>query len=388
MDALVYSDELAAYRLSETHPLDPYRFVGAVALMESWGLLRSEGAAVLRPAPCHREDLLLVHEETYVDFVRRASINPADARGHGIGPGDTPAFAGMHDAASTVTGATIRAVEAVLAGAARRTFSPAGGLHHAHADHASGFCVYNDCAVAIARATLDHPGLRVAYVDLDAHHGDGVQAAFYDRSDVLTISVHESGRYLFPGTGLVQEVGEGQGVGCAINVPLPPYADGASYQVVHEEVIAPALKAFSPDLIVAQLGADTHRADPLTHLYQSVQGFTEAVARIVDLAEELTSGRLVATGGGGYRPFSEVPRMWAGAFAVLLGREIPERVPDAWRHEAQAAASRAGVRQEIPKLTFTEELAELDPELRHEVLGETRSVVERVRRTSPLLRGA
>ncbi len=199
----------------------------------------------------------------------------------------------------------------MVAGVSLRAFNLAGGLHHAHRDRAAGFCVYNDLAVAIASVTAEHPGLRVAYVDLDAHHGDGVQEAFYERADVLTVSVHESGAYLYPGTGRAVETGSGPGLGFAVNVPLPPDAGDACYALALTGVVAPALRAFSPDVIVAQLGADSHRDDPLTHLDTTVAGQYSNTLAVVALADELCAGRIVATGGGGYDTFSAVPRAWA-----------------------------------------------------------------------------
>ena len=192
-----------------------------------------------------------------------ASADPDGWRGgFGINTGDTPAFPAMHEAAALAAGATTRALSDVVSGACVRAFSPAGGLHHAHRDRAAGFCVYNDLVVAIEVATRAHPGLRVAYVDLDAHHGDGVQEAFDERDDVLTLSVHESGQYLYPGTGSVLDKGHGRGVGFTLNVPLPPDAGDECYQQVLERVVTPAVRAFGPDVIVAQLGADTHRRRP------------------------------------------------------------------------------------------------------------------------------
>jgi acetoin utilization protein AcuC len=246
--------------------------------------------------------------------------------------------------------------------------------------------VYNDVAIAIARSTRDHPGLRIAYVDIDAHHGDGVEAAFVERGDVLTLSVHESGRYLFPGTGRTSDVGSGDGFGYAVNLPLPPYADPQCYQLAHELVIAPALRAFAPDVIVAQIGGDTHRADPLTHLYQSVQGFVDAVSGLIACAEELTEGRIVFTGGGGYRHFSEVPRMWAAAMAVALGRDVPARLPAEWLDRANRAAREVDEEGPRSDATMAEHLPELSDEARAAALQVTRLGIDQLRELSPLLR--
>lgn len=338
--ALVWDERLAAYRFGAAHPMQPERFVLAVEAMRAWDLLaepvggtdaqeadseEAQRATILAPRMASDEDLLLAHDAEYIAHVKAAGADPSVARGdRGLGPGDTPAFRGMHEAASLAVGASITAVEAVLNGRVTRAFSPAGGLHHARRDRASGFCVYNDCVVAIERATRQHPGLRVAYVDIDAHHGDGVEAAFLERADVLTASVHESGQFIFPGTGSAREIGEGTGRGFALNVPLLPGAGDEELLDALRSQVVPALRRFAPDVIVAQLGADTHRGDPLAHLDVTVAGFLSAVGLIRDAADELCVGRLVALGGGGYQPRTIVPRMWAGAMAVLLGRRVPD----------------------------------------------------------------
>lgn len=328
--ALIWDERLAAYRLSESHPMQPARFVLAVETMRSWDLLApSSGdgahALVLKPEIASDADLVLAHDEEYVAHVKAADDDPSGAHGdRGLGAGDTPAFPGMHDAAALAVGASVTALDAVLTGRVTRAFSPAGGLHHAMRDRASGFCIYNDCVVAIERATRQHPGLRVAYVDIDAHHGDGVEAAFLERPDVLTASVHESGQFIFPGTGAARETGEGEGRGFALNVPLLPHSGDAELLGALSTQVVPALRRFAPDIIVTQLGADTHRGDPLAHLDVTIAGFLDAVRSIRDASEELCEGRLVALGGGGYQPHTVVPRMWAGAMAVLLGRDVPD----------------------------------------------------------------
>ncbi len=322
--ALAYTHELDAYDLGPEHPFRPERVSLAVAMMEAHGLI-AEGA--LRSIPFEAattEDLLRVHTEAYLELVERASGPGGLWRPQaGIGPGDTPAFPGMHDAAALVCGATAAALEAVTGGAHVRAFSPAGGLHHAHRDYASGFCVYNDVAVAVASALERNPTLRVLYVDIDAHHGDGVQDIFYEEPRVLTISLHETGRYLFPGTGGIDERGYGPGLGSALNVPLPPLATDECYLLAFDEVVAPAARAFRPDFIVAQCGADAHWSDPLTTLGVTLAGFRSLYARIVALADELCGGKLLATGGGGYSWQRIVPKAWTLLAGTLTGVELP-----------------------------------------------------------------
>jgi acetoin utilization protein AcuC len=416
---VVYSPRLAEYRLSESHPLRPERFVLAIELMRAWGLIcdraepgASAGAAgtataaaqgadlagpspaaapacalLVPPRPITDDDLLRVHDDAYLSAVRAAGANPAMWRGaFGIGPGDTPAFPHMHEISAEIAAATSTALEDVAAGTCQRAFSPAGGLHHAHRAYAAGFCVYNDAAVAIARATALHHGLRVAYVDVDVHHGDGVQEAFYDRADVLTISVHESGRYLFPGTGRPVETGSGVGTGFAINLALSPGAADDSFALAFGSVIAPAVRAFAPDVIVAQLGADTHRADPLSHLATTVEGEYRMASRLVGLAGEVCGGRIVACGGGGYDTFSSVPRAWACAAAALLEVPAPVELPDEWRQLAAEDAQHAGVEAHIPEQTFDEAPAPERVARSGDAFAETERAIMLLRTQHPLLR--
>ena len=383
---LVYSRMMAAYRFGSAHPMQPERFTLAVELSKQWGLIGDLGAATVPPLAATDAELHLAHEAAYVSAVERASADPGLWHGgFGIGPGDTPAFAGMHEAAALAAGATTRALRDVISGDCQRAFSPAGGLHHAHYDRAAGFCIYNDLAVAIATVVAENPGLRVAYVDLDAHHGDGVQEAFWERADILTLSVHESGAYLYPGTGRQVETGSGPGTGFALNVPLPPDSGDACYAVVLSEVVAPALRAFAPNVIVAQLGADSHRDDPLTHLDTTVAGQHANACALVALAQELCAGRVVATGGGGYATYSAAPRVWACALAALIGVDPPETLPQAWRDAATAAS---GGRVTPPAGTFDEVAPEPPIAAKDRALEETVRVVELLRGAHPLLQGA
>lgn len=392
--ALVFDPAVAAYQLGRSHPMKPERYTLAVELARAWGLLEeSPGgvqmgrARILHPRPAPDDDLLLYHTSDLVDAVRRASVPPFAAEPQfGIGPGDTPAFPDMHEAAALAVGATCLALDTVLADDVQRAFSPAGGLHHAMADRVSGFCVYNDPAIAILRAKATRPGLRVAYVDLDAHHGDGVEAAFTRWPDVLTLSVHESGRHLFPGTGEVRDTGTGAGEGATLNVPLPPGAGARSYRAVMAQIVIPALRAFRPDVIFGQIGGDSHVSDPLTHLSQTIEGHLDSVARLIDSADELCDGRIVLSGGGGYQPFSVVPRMWAGALALLLGREIPLSVPASWLDSSLEAAARYGVELSPAAETFDGPSGGVDES--DAIVERTHAVIDLVRASSRLLGGA
>jgi acetoin utilization protein AcuC len=273
-------------------------------------LLRAVGAEPgLAPEPAADAELEWLHAAKYIAAVRCFAADPGGPSQAGIGPGDDPAFAGMHDAAAAVAGGSIRAMEAILRGDAEHAFHPGGGLHHAMRERASGFCVYNDVALAIARARRD--GLRVLYVDLDVHHGDGVQALHAADPGVMTISVHESGRTLFPGTGFVDELGEGIAAGTCVNVPLEPLSDPEAWLAAVRGVVPALAAAFGPDVIVSQHGADGHVWDPLAHLCLTTTAMGEA-ARLVDrIAHLYAGGRWLATGGGGYAVYRVVPRAWA-----------------------------------------------------------------------------
>ncbi len=393
---LAYDPDMAAYDFGGGHPMLPERFTLAVELAREWGLLAQPAhggtdpdpheprARVVRPQRAGDELLRLGHDPALIAAVRAASADPAAADPRFGLSGDTPAFAGMHEAAALAVGGTVAALDAVLGGECRRAFAPAGGLHHAHRDRVAGFCVYNDAVIAISHALLDDPSLRVAYIDLDAHHGDGVQEAFFERADVLTLSVHESGRYLYPGTGAERDVGVGAGAGFALNVGMPPGATDRCYQEVLSAVVTPAVRAYSPDLLVVQLGADVHRNDPLAHLDVTVAGHDALVREIVDLADGVCGGRLVALGGGGYDAFNAVPRMWACALTRLLDVTAPERLPGQWREIAQAAAARhAGAY--TPTATFEEFEEVPDPAREADALVQTRRAIARVAQASPLL---
>lgn len=333
----VHDERLARYQLGPDHPFRPERQEVLTDLLRASDLLAEHEVVGLDAFD--EAELLRVHAADYVDAVRAVDEGapPRTLLLYGLGTPDTPAFPRMHEAIARVVAATVTAVDAVASGRARRAASFAGGLHHAMPAAASGFCVYNDLAVAIDRATDVH-GLRVAYLDLDAHHGDGVQAAFYTRPDVLTVSLHETGRTLFPGTGFTGELGSGAGLGANVNVPLEPYTEDEGFALAFEAVVPKVLRDFAPDLIVLQAGADMHRDDPLAHLSLGLRGLARSYRRVAELADEVCEGRLVTTGGGGYRPYTTAPRAWAQAWAALAGRRVPERLPEAWRERWRAAA--------------------------------------------------
>ncbi len=322
--ALVYSDKADGFDYGREHPLRMERLPLTWRLMRAYGLTTLPNARVVSPEPAAETDIARYHTREYLDVLKRADtgLDPADGAIYGLGLGDNPVFRGLWEVAQLVAAGSLTAADLVANGAVDRAFHFAGGLHHAFPDRASGFCYVNDAVLAILR--LRERGLRVAYVDIDAHHGDGVQHAFYADPNVMTISTHERGERLFPGTGFVREQGEGAGVGFSVNLPLEAYTDSAVYLPAFEAVVPPLIERFKPDVIVAQLGVDAHRTDPLTHLALDVQGFGRAVQRIAALAP-----RLVALGGGGY-DLRNVPRMWTVAWAVLNGVELAPTLPDAF----------------------------------------------------------
>jgi len=330
---VVWDDVFGEYDFGPQHPLRPLRLELTMSLARSLGVL--DKVTVQAPVAAGDDLLQLVHDPLYVASVRRA---PDDVMGRlslrwGLGTGDVPVFPRMHEAASLVTGASVDAARAVWEGTHEHAVNLSGGLHHAMRDRASGFCVYDDPAVAIAWL-LAAGAQRVAYVDVDVHHGDGVQAAFYDDPRVLTISLHESGFTLFPGTGFPEEVGSGDAAGTSANVALPAGTGDAGWLRAFHAVVPPLVRAFQPQVLVSQHGCDTHALDPLAHLTMSVDGQRLAYAALHALAHEVCGGRWVALGGGGYEPVQVVPRAWTHLLAESAGTTVDGATPNSWRAEA------------------------------------------------------
>ena len=372
--ALIWQDDRIRYDFGPDHPLKPIRVELTVALIRACGFTDRDGVLTLPREPFTTDDVLRVHTPEYVEAVQAQSANPdpyAPVR-HGLGLGDNPVFRGMHEASLEVCGASVAAAKAVWEGQVSHAFNPAGGLHHAMPDRASGFCIYDDPAAAI-EWLLRHGAERVAYVDVDTHHGDGVQQIFYADPRVLTVSLHESGRYLFPGTGFPEEVGAGDARGTSLNVPLPPATPGDVWLEAFDAVVPPALEAFRPEVLVTQLGCDTHVTDPLAHLALTTDDYTHIAARLHRLAHEHTGGKWVATGGGGYRLATVVPRAWTIYFAELVGAQLPGEVPWSWLREAEDATF------ERPPGTFLDGPARMSEERRLAVRAETMDAVEEVK---------
>jgi acetoin utilization protein AcuC len=339
--AFVHADGGPSYNLGDDHPMTPLRRQLAVDLIRAYGLDRHPDVVPITPVPATDEQIERAHAPAFVAAVRRYSEQPAlasawEASQWGLASGgDTPAFAGMHDAAAAICGASVAGALAVWEGRAEQAFVASGGLHHAMANRAAGFCIYNDTAVAI-QALLDAGAERVAYIDIDVHHGDGTQWIFFEDPRVLTCSVHETGRYLFPGTGGIAERGIGAAEGTALNIPLPPYAGDRPYLRAIEDVILPVVAGFEPDVIVTQDGADPHHADPLAHLQVTMSAFPRAYRALHELARTVADGRWLALGGGGYT-FQVVPRAWTMLFAQMLGVELDDEIPEAWWRAGERA---------------------------------------------------
>jgi acetoin utilization protein AcuC len=339
--SVVFEDGLTRYDFGVGHPLAPVRVDLTMRLAHDLGVFDSPDVEIV-PAPTASDDeLALVHSPAYIQAVRTANDSAERDLMHGLGTSDNPTFARMHEASASIVGASIEAARRVWSGEASHAVNISGGLHHAMADYASGFCIYNDPAIAI-KWLLEHGAGRIAYVDVDVHHGDGVQAAFYNDPRVLTISLHEDPQTLFPGTGHAAESGGPDAPGCSVNVSLPAgTADGAWLRAFHA-IVPPLLREFQPELLLSQHGCDSHRLDPLAHLMLSVDGQRAAQLALHDLAHELCDGRWVATGGGGYAVIEVVPRAWSHLLAVVAGRPLPPDtvVPSSWRDHVATSTGR------------------------------------------------
>ncbi len=341
---VAWDERLTAYDFGGDHPLAPVRVELTIALARALGVLDADGVSVARPAPATDAELELIHDPGYIAAVRAAGGGRpgVPVLRYGLGTADDPVFPGMHDASALVAGATLAAARAMSAGRAQHGASIAGGLHHAMRGYASGFCIYNDPAIAIAWLLSAGAG-RIAYIDIDVHHGDGVQAAFYADPRVLTISLHESPATLFPGTGRPAETGAAGAPGSAVNVALPAGTPDAGWLRAFHATVPPLIRAFGPQVIVSQHGCDTHWMDPLANLEVTIDAQRTVHAAIHALAHEVAGGRWLLTGGGGYERLQVVPRTWTHLLAEASGRPVDPGTPTpaGWR---EFAASRTGGR--------------------------------------------
>ena len=339
---IVWDASFTKYNFGPSHPMAPIRLDLTARLCEALGLFDAPGVEVRGAEPASDELLETVHDPDYVAAVKAASADPARADpDRGIGTEDDPAFVGMHESSARIVTGTVDVVRAVWEGETSHGVNFTGGLHHAMPDRASGFCIYNDIAVGI-QWLLDHGAERIAYVDVDVHHGDGVERIFWDDPRVLTISLHETGRALFPGTGWPTDIGGPKAEGCAVNVSLPPgLADAGWLRAIHATVM-PIVRSFKPDILITQHGCDTHAEDPLAHFAMTVDAQRSALESLHRLAHEVCDGRWVALGGGGYEVVGVVPRTWTHLTAIAAHVPLPTstEIPEDWREHVERATGR------------------------------------------------
>ncbi|MBP3949789.1 acetoin utilization protein AcuC [Bacillus suaedae] len=334
----IYSSDQLAYRFSENHPFNHLRLTLTLDLLQNISAISKND--IVAPRIATDEEISLIHDPIYIEAVKQASIGTLDnSLNFGLGTEDTPIFANMHEASALLVGGTLQAVDEVMEGRANHALHLGGGLHHGFKGRASGFCIYNDSSIAIEYIKKKYDA-KVLYVDTDAHHGDGVQMAFYDDPNVCTLSIHETGRYLFPGTGQVHEKGAGKGYGYSINVPLDAFTDDDSFLSIYETVFREVTEFFKPDVILTQNGADAHFLDPLTHLCSSIRTYSRIPELAHELAHQYCNGRWIAVGGGGYDIWNVVPRAWANVWLAMTNQtekatgQIPLKWLDTWQGKA------------------------------------------------------
>lgn len=327
----VYARDLLSYKFHDSHPFNPLRVQLTYELLQEVNALHPD--QVIPPRKATDDEIALIHSQDYIDAVKKASrgeLDPVTGQNFGLGSEDTPIFTGMHDASAWLVGGTLTAVEQVMEGHAPHALNLGGGLHHGFRGKASGFCIYNDSAIAIEYMRQKYD-VRVLYIDTDAHHGDGVQLAFYDDPNVATLSIHETGRYLFPGTGQYNERGHGNGYGTSFNIPVDAFTEDDSWLSLYKTAIEEVTRAYQPDVILTQNGADSHYYDPLTHLSLTMKTY-EAIPRIAhEIAHKYTDGRWIAVGGGGYDMWRVVPRAWANVWLGMNDLSRTGVLPEAWR---------------------------------------------------------
>jgi acetoin utilization protein AcuC len=368
MPAVIFSPGYRRYNLGPQHPFSPVRVDMVLDLLAAFGV----GVKLVEPELLAAEQLLAVHDGDYVRAVERASAGEAsdDAASFGLGTPDNPIAPGMAEGARWITGGTLRGADLIASGQVRRVLQLGGGFHHARRRLASGFCLYNDLALAIR--SLVERKLRVAYVDIDVHHGDGVQDILYNDEYVLTLSLHESGEYLFPGSGWLHELGLGMGRGLKLNVPLEPFTEGDSYLATLGEVGDAALDFFRPDVLVVQAGADGHYLDPLADLMLTTRDYERVFRVLLDFAARYTGGRVLFTLGGGYS-LAATPRVWAILALAVLGLDLPAELPGEWRERWQ---QRLGI--DLPERLHDPEIAFDAIPRRAEIAGHNRQLVRRL----------
>lgn len=344
--AIVWDSELLAYNFGPHHPMAPSRLASTAHLAQSLGIFDRSNVSVVKPDVASDSELQRIHDADYIEAVRRASELGEVNLERGLGTEDDPIFEGMHEASARLVSGSLLAADRIISGTALHAVNFAGGMHHAHSGSASGFCIYNDAAAAVQRL-LDAGVSKVAYIDVDAHHGDGTQDLFYNDPRVLTVSLHESGNTLFPGTGFADDLGGADALGTAVNIALPAYTADQGWLRAFHSVVPQIVRAFGPEVIVSQHGCDSHARDDLTHLNTSIEAQREVALSISGLARSQCGGRWIATGGGGYAVADVVPKVFTHLLGISSGTPISTRaeVPEQWRE-----AVRARVGRDVPGL--------------------------------------
>jgi acetoin utilization protein AcuC len=367
MPVAIYHPEYEKYAFAGDHPFSPLRIAMVLDLLQALG----HNIETLSPEPATTEDLLTVHAQEYLRAVASASSNGGMARpDFGLGVPDNPIQEGIEAGARRIVGGTLLGARLIAEGKAQKVLQLGGGLHHAMPQLASGFCIFNDLAIAIGELT--RRGLSVAYLDIDVHHGDGVQRILYDQERVMTLSLHESGEYLFPGTGAIHELGRGLGRGFKLNLPLEPFTEGESYLKAFERIAEPALDYFAPNVLVVQAGADAHFSDPLADLMLTTHDYERLFTRLLEYADAYTEGRLLVTLGGGYS-IRATPRIWTLLSLLLFDLPIPTQLPAPWLERWAEALG------DDPPQTLHDQLPAFDPiPRRPEIDRHNRLVVTRL----------
>jgi acetoin utilization protein AcuC len=338
----IFSEDQLKYKFNSHHPFNQLRLQITLDLLKQLNAIRDH--EIITPRKATDEELQLIHDPNYIHAVKLAGLGqlpPEKAENYGLGTEDTPIFPNMHEASSFLVGGTLTAVDYVMTGKAKHALNLGGGLHHGFKGKASGFCIYNDSSVAI-KYLQEKYHARVLYVDTDAHHGDGVQWSFYDEPDVCTLSIHETGRYLFPGTGNINERGQGKGYGYSFNIPVDAFTEDESWLEAYTTSLNEVAAYFKPDVIVTQNGADAHYLDPLTHLSASMKIYREIPKLAHKIAHQYCGGRWIAVGGGGYDIWRVVPRAWSLLWLEMTNKsglavgELPDEWIQTWQRKAPA----------------------------------------------------
>jgi acetoin utilization protein AcuC len=369
----IYSDDLLNYKFNSHHPFNQFRLKLTLDLLKKLNAI--DDSMIIPPKQASEDELALIHDRHYIKAVQQAgqgTLPPEKAENYGLGTEDTPIFPNMHEASSFLVGGTLTAVDYVMTGKAKHALHLGGGLHHGFRGKASGFCVYNDSSVAI-KYLQDKYNARVLYVDTDAHHGDGVQWSFYDDPNVCTLSIHETGRYLFPGTGHITERGQGNGYGYSFNIPLDAFTEDESWLFAYETALREVAEFFKPDVILTQNGADSHFYDPLTHLSSTMKIYREIPKLAHEIAHTYCNGRWIAVGGGGYDIWRVVPRAWAHIWLEMTeNSNCSGNLPQSWIDEWQKKAS-------VPLPTTWEDPENLYPPIprKSEIMEKNAQTVER-----------